>query len=117
HRSQRDHHGQRRPGGERQHQPGAAVPQPVRASPRLGAGHRREGDRQPDGGDSVGGNVAGARGADGGGAGTARGGGGGAGGGVAADGGPGRQRIDGGGRGGGGGGGVSETSGQVKRKP
>ena len=39
---------QPRPGGERQPQPGAALPEHVRAGARLGAGHRRRGDRQPD---------------------------------------------------------------------
>ena len=38
-----------------QPQPGADRPEPVRAGARLGAGHRRHGHRQPDGGDPVGG--------------------------------------------------------------
>ncbi len=33
---------------ERQHQSRAALPEPVRAGPRLGARHRRQGDREPD---------------------------------------------------------------------
>ena len=37
--------------GQRQPEPGAALPEHVRAGPRLGAGHRGPGHRQPDRGD------------------------------------------------------------------
>ena len=58
-RPERHRHRQRGPGGERQHQPGAHLPEHVRAGARLRAGHRRQGHRQPAGRHPVGRHAAG----------------------------------------------------------